>query len=213
MNRSATIHSLLAILVSLAVAGAIAWAGSRGGATLRDVPLFAVCGLLAFAINWVAFVPAFAYQTEQFFDLVGSVTYLTVVAFAVVFGSGQDPRALLLAILIAIWALRLGSFLFRRIRKDGSDDRFDALKPDFARFLMTWTLQGLWVFLTLACALAAITSTEKIPLTWVAVVGSAIWLAGFAVEVVADDKWGDESAYHAYKARTSVLIPLPPGSP
>ena len=43
-------------------------------------------------------------------------------------------------------------------RREGADHRFDALKPDFARFLLTWTLQGLWVFLTVSCALAAITA-------------------------------------------------------
>jgi hypothetical protein len=59
--------------------------------------------------------------------------------------------------------LRLGTFLFARIRREGADRRFHALKPDFARFLLTWTLQGLWVFLTVSCALAAITAAVSQP--------------------------------------------------
>ena len=55
----------------------------------------------------------------------------------------------------------LGTFLFRRIRKAGKDARFDELKTSFPRFLLTWTLQGLWVTLTLAAALAAITTTSR----------------------------------------------------
>ena len=51
---------------------------------------------------------------------------------------------------------------------------------------MTWTLQGLWVFLTLSCALAAITSIERAPLGPLAAIGTVLWLAGFAIEVVAD---------------------------
>ena len=69
---------------------------------------------------------------------------------------------ILLTLLVWIWAFRLGSFLFIRVKKAGSDGRFDQMKKDFWWFLMTWTIQGLWVFLTLAMALAAITSDLKI---------------------------------------------------
>jgi steroid 5-alpha reductase family enzyme len=54
-----------------------------------------------------------------------------------------DGRSILLLALVAIWAARLGTFLFRRIRKAGKDTRFDDVKPSFLRFLNTWTLQGL----------------------------------------------------------------------
>ncbi len=139
MNRGLTLQSVIAILVSLALAGFVARAGSWNGVVFGVIPLFALCGMIAFAINWAAFVPAFVLQTEHFYDLTGSVTYLTVVGFAVAIGGGADPRALPLTGLVAMWALRLGSFLFRRIRQDGSDERFDGLKPRFARFLMART--------------------------------------------------------------------------
>ena len=85
-----------------------------------------------------------------------------------------------------VWALRLGTFLFRRVRRDGRDGRFDQIKTDPLRFFMTWTLQGLWVLLTMACALAIITSSERRSIEWVAVVGIAVWIIGFAIEVLAD---------------------------
>ena len=88
--------------------------------------------------------------------------------------------------IVAVWTVRLGSFLFARINRDGKDARFDELKPSFPRFLMTWTLQGLWVFLTLACALAAMTSEGVRPLGVTALVGALIWAVGFSIEVVAD---------------------------
>jgi steroid 5-alpha reductase family enzyme len=162
----------------------MAIAGSQGGAALGPLPAFAACALLAYAVQWVAFIPAYVFQTEAFYDLTGSITYLSVVALAVTV-SGDD-RALLLAALIAIWALRLGSFLFLRIRKDGGDSRFTSIKPQFFRFLMFWTIQGLWVVMTAAAALAAMTSGSVEPLGPIAAVGVALWLAGFAFEVVAD---------------------------
>jgi steroid 5-alpha reductase family enzyme len=185
MKKSA-IRSGLAIAVVLAAAGSIAWAGSLGSATTLGMPLFALCALVSFALNWAAFLPSYVFQTERYFDLTGSVTHLTLVACALVLRGDPDPRSLLLAALIAVWALRLGSFLFARVRREGADRRFDALKPDFARFLLTWTLQGLWVFLTLACALAAITSVARAPLGWAAASGTVVWLVGFSLEVVAD---------------------------
>lgn len=183
--RKSTIPSVLSILASLAIAGVVAWAGSQGGQRLGSLPLFALCGGLCFVINWIVFVPSYAAKTERYYDLTGSVTYLSVVACAVALGN-RDPRSLLLALLIGVWALRLGSFLFARIRRDGADRRFDALKRDFLRFLMTWTLQGLWVFLTAACALAAISAATLEPLGPLAALGTAIWIAGLAIEVIAD---------------------------
>ena len=162
----------------------MAIAGSQGGANLGPLPAFAACALLAYAVQWVAFIPAYVFQTEAFYDLTGSITYLSVVALAVTV-SGDD-RALLLAALIAIWALRLGSFLFLRIRKDGGDSRFTSIKPQFFRFLMFWTIQGLWVVMTAAAALAAMTSGAVEPLGPMAAAGVVLWLAGFAFEVIAD---------------------------
>ena len=88
--------------------------------------------------------------------------------------------------MVVVWASRLGAFLFRRVKRDGRDGRFDTIKTDPLRFFMTWTLQGLWVLLTLACALAIITGTEREPFGVLAVVGTVIWGIGFAIEVVAD---------------------------
>lgn len=179
------IQAALSIPVILVIAAAIGWAGSQGGQRIGPVPVFALCGAVCFALNWLAFVPSYTAQTERYFDLTGSLTYLTVLACGVALGS-RDPRALLLALLIGVWALRLGSFLFARIRREGTDRRFDDLKPDFARFLLTWTLQGLWVFLTLSCALAAIAASAARPLGALAALGTAVWVAGFALEAIAD---------------------------
>ena len=87
---------------------------------------------------------------------------------------------------MVVWAARLGSFLFRRVRRSGKDDRFDGIKPSFVRFLNVWTIQGLWVALTIAAALAAITSAVKVDVDAFAIVGGLVWLAGFAIEAMAD---------------------------
>lgn len=194
-------QSFFAILAALLFAALVAAAGSQHGATIAGLPLFAACGVLCFAIQWLAYVPAYLKQTEHYYDLIGSVTYLAVSGLAA-FASGLQAIDLLLLTLIAIWAVRLGSFLFRRVRAAGEDIRFANLKTRPMRFLMTWTLQGLWVFVTLAAALAAITNAQPPDaLGWPALIGTAIWALGFAVEVVADRQKARFRADPANQAR------------
>jgi steroid 5-alpha reductase family enzyme len=181
-----TLRSILAIIVILLIAAGLAFAGSQGGYVVFGIPLFALCVALAFIINWIAFIPAYIWKTEKFFDLTGGITYITVVLAAVLLSPSVDGRSWLLFGIISIWAIRLSSFLFMRIRAAGEDRRFREIKKSFARFLTTWTIQGLWVSFSLAAALAAITSQDKLPLDIYALVGFLVWLIGFTVEVIAD---------------------------
>lgn len=181
-------QSLVAIPVILAIGAGVAWAGSQHGVEVAGVPLFALCGALALAVNWAAFVPAYLRQTERYFDLTGSVTYLSIVVLVLAVRPEVDLRTIVIGGLVGAWALRLGSFLFIRVQRDGGDGRFDEIKKSFPRFLMTWTLQALWVYLTLACGLAAMTATTARPIGAVGVLGIVIWGLGFAIEVTADQQ-------------------------
>ena len=174
------------IIATIVLGAGLALAGGQFGISYGIAPLFAWCVGIALALQWLAFVPAYLRQTERFYDLTGSLTYLSVIAVALLLGHPSDPRSLVLAILIAIWAIRLGSFLFRRIHQDGSDSRFDKIKPHPLRFLGAWSLQGFWVAMTAACALAAMTSVKTEPLSLVDAIGIGLWFFGFTVEVVAD---------------------------
>lgn len=165
---------------------ALAWAGSQGGASAFGWPIFASLVALAFLIQWIAFVPAWLGQTERSYDLTGSLTYIVVMVSAALVAQPADGRVLLLSTLVVVWAVRLGTFLFARVNKAGSDAHFDEIKVSFARFLLAWTLQGLWVSFTVAAALAAVTTTVRDELGWLAFVGAIVWAAGFAIEVVAD---------------------------
>lgn len=178
--------SLIGIVASVAIGALVALAGSSGSVEVGSLPVFAVCAALSYAINWIVFVPSNAARTEAYFDLTGSITYVSITVAAIVLSEDLDSRAWIAAVLVAIWAGRLGSFLFRRVRRDGRDGRFDAIKTNPLQFFMTWTLQGLWVLFTAACALAIITSADREQLGWVGYLGIAIWVVGFGIEVVAD---------------------------
>ena len=185
MNK-ADRNALLAILVVVLAGVCVAWAGSQGGASAFGIPIFAFSVGLVFLIQWLGFIAAYLLQTEKFFDLTGSITYISVTTLAVLLSPIVDGRSILLLALVVIWAGRLGTFLFRRIQRAGKDARFDDIKPSFIRFLNTWTLQGLWVTFTSAAALAAITTATRRELGWFALIGFLIWVLGFATEATAD---------------------------
>ncbi|HAX70928.1 MAG TPA: hypothetical protein DCY14_15045, partial [Anaerolineae bacterium] len=198
-----TKRSVIAIVIVLLIATGLAFAGSQGGVSINGFPLFALCVALAFIIQWLAFIPAYLFRTEKFYDLTGGITYLTVITVALLLSTNMDNRSLLLTGIVAIWAIRLASFLFMRIRAAGEDRRFREIKQSFARFLLTWTLQGLWVAFSLAAALAAITSTVRKELDAFAVIGFLVWLFGFAFEVIADSQ---KSAFNANAANKGKFI-------
>ena len=181
---------------------AIGWAGSQHGHTIASLPLMLLCVLAAVLVQWLVFVHAWRKRTERFFDLTGSITYLCLLGMALTLGNG-DGRSLLIAMLVAVWALRLGTFLFVRVNRAGHDRRFNQIKHSFSTFFLTWTLQGLWVSLTLACALAAMTSINTVSLGPYAVVGVMLWLFGFAIEVVADRQ---KSAFRAVDGNQNRFI-------
>ena len=178
--------SIISIFISLVLGITIALAGSTGSISFNVYPLFAICASIGFFLHWFVFIPSFFYQTEHYFDLTGSISYITIVLFTFFAVSNLDGRSLLIGVLIIIWVIRLGSFLFLRIKREGKDNRFTVMKTKFWWFLFTWTMGGLWVFITMAAGLAALTSAKVVPLGWFALVGVSLWLEGFIIEVVAD---------------------------
>lgn len=182
MKKKATI----AILITLTLGALVAWAGSHNGAQLGSVPLFAAVVLLAFVVQWVVYIHAQLKQTEKYFDLVGSLTY-TSISLVILFSVPDlSTRALVLGLMVMTWALRLGPFLYFRIKKDGGDSRFDERKKVPIRFFNVWNIQGLWVTFTASAAWIGMTSADQEPIGWLFFVGITLWVLGLIIEVTAD---------------------------
>ena len=186
MAERSNTQILVATTIAIAIGVVMSWAGSDGGGRVGAIPVFALCGALAFAINWLAFIPSVLAQTERYYDLVGGITYISATVVAVLLSGDLDLRATLVAAMVIIWSLRLATFLFRRISSSGGDSRFDEIKNRPLRFFMAWTIQGLWVLLTAAAALVVITGGARQPLGALGIAGVAVWSIGMFIEIVAD---------------------------
>ena len=175
-----------ASLVVLSLSLLIATAANQESVSISGIPLFGFAVALTFIIQWIVFIPSFLNKTEHFFDLTGSLTFISVVLITLMLIPEIYVRDIVIALLVVIWATRLGSFLFLRVRKDGGDGRFTIMKTKFWWFLMTWNIQGMWVFLSLAAGLAAMTSAEKVEADIFLIVGLVVWVLGFSIEVISD---------------------------
>jgi steroid 5-alpha reductase family enzyme len=198
-----SLANIIGIILAVAVGVGIAFAGGQGSVQVGGLPLFMLLILAAYLVQWVVFVFAYLQKSERFFDLTGSLTYISLATAAVLLIPNIDRRAALLLVLVVIWATRLGTFLFGRVLKQGKDDRFDEIKVSFTSFLLTWTIQGLWVTFTAAAAFAAITTTQQQPLGWPALIGFLVWAFGYFFELIADSQ---KSAFRGNPANKDKFI-------
>ena len=178
--------TIIGILTIILVSAIVAFAGSQGSVAISTIPLFAICASVGFILPLAVFIPSYLLQTEHYFDLTGALSYISTITLAAYLHPLLDLRGLIICVLISIWAVRLGSFLFMRIKRAGQDRRFIESKTRFWQFLYIWTMGGAWVFITMAAGLAAITSMTQRPLGIFAIAGVFLWLVGFSIEVVAD---------------------------
>ena len=198
-----TSKGVIVFLIIILIGLGVVFAGGQGGTRFGPLSVFVICGIWAFVINWVAFIPAYLKQTEKFYDLIGAFTNSSTILIAAAFSQPLSLRGVIVTLFVTIWAVRLGTFLFKRISQDGKDQRFDAIKPVFVRFLNAWTLQALWVILTTAAAITVVTSGRDSALGAFAYVGIALWVIGFGIEVIADSQ---KKAFRADPANKGRFI-------
>jgi steroid 5-alpha reductase family enzyme len=136
-------------------------------------------------INWVGWAISAFFHTEKFYDLTGSATFIMLSHFSHS-RSAMTSRQNVTSYMVFAWACRLGTFLFMRILKDGKDNRFDKARDDPSMFFKFWTVQALWVWVTLAPTFLLNTERRNPPLDTRDYIGWAIWGGGFIMEVVAD---------------------------
>ncbi|KAI4742332.1 DUF1295-domain-containing protein, partial [Aureobasidium sp. EXF-8846] len=190
---------------------------------------------LAYAIQAGVAVPSIALQSERFYDLSGSLTYLSCTALSLYLptlraraaaetvsaGTAALPgfpsllasltskggvqawnwRQVVLSAAVAIWATRLGTFLFSRITsEDGRDSRFDEIRKSLPKFFGAFFAQATWVSLCLLPVLAVnsipATTLSALPfLTLTDVLGVALFVGGLGFEATADkqkSQWMEE---------------------
>lgn len=144
--------------------------------------------LYVWLIQIIGFIFGFIYQTERYYDFIGSLTYSSSTLIVYYLLPVKTKIDTILLILVLIWSFRLGLFLFRRILEDGNDSRFTKPKQSFLHFLQFWTGQAMWVSFTCIAVYVALISEEENSFTAVSIIGLIIWVIGFSIEVISDSQ-------------------------
>jgi len=184
MNRQ--IKNIIAITAFLICIVLINIAGQNIEIEIRGMNAFTFILIIAVLLQVFFFLPSFILKTEKYYDLVGSLTYITTISLAYFSVENKTMIDSIIYFYVMVWASRLGIYLFRRVRNDGKDVRFEKAKRHFFWFLQYWMGQALWVSLTACAAIIAILSPEEDTLPVLAIVGMVLWISGFTIESISD---------------------------
>ena len=164
--------------------------------------------ITSFGIQTACFLVAAPLQTEKFYDLSGSLTYMGCVAVSLLYKRSPNVpyhwRQLLVSATTLIWAGRLGTYLFSRIRRDGKDVRFAQIKKEPMRFLVAWMMQASWVLLVALPVYAVNSIPTQAAFGILDIVGLSLWASGFAIEVIADrqkSQWQERIGHEERKTK------------
>ncbi len=148
---------------------------------------------IALAVNGVFFAVAAARRTDVVTDLSYSLTF-AVLAVVLLFTGADEPIQLVASLLVVLWAVRLGSYLFRRIMRMKVDHRFDGMRDDPLRFARFWLLQAITVAVVMLPVTYLLDRDDPPGIGAWSIAGAAVWLVGLLVEAIAD---AQKSAFKA----------------
>ena len=181
------------VLIIISFALVIAVGGGNKSLEYNGYPILILCMMASFIVHWIIFIPSFLAKTEKFYDITGTLAYIIILYIAsglTSYSSGisLEFRTKIIIGMVSFWAIRLGVFLFIRVLRVGEDRRFREAKKSFSKYLVWWTMSGLWVFLTTANALTLIINNKKLDNKFLFYFGVIIWITGIVFEIVADEQ-------------------------
>ena len=181
------------VLIIISFALVVAVGGGNKSLEYNGYPILILCMVASFIVHWIIFIPSFLAKTEKFYDITGTLAYIIILYTASALtsyssGISLELRTKIIIGMVSFWAIRLGVFLFIRVLRVGEDRRFREAKKSFSKYLVWWTMSGLWVFLTTANALTLIINNKKLDNKFLFYFGVIIWITGIVFEIIADEQ-------------------------
>jgi steroid 5-alpha reductase family enzyme len=137
--------------------------------------------IVSILLNLVLFLPAFFLKTDKLTDGSYAITFV-LVTLILFLRAEMSINRILVALMIFLWALRLGTYLIIRINKTKKDNRFDEFRHKFWSFLGFWILQGITVFFVLIPTIFYF----KSPSSKIYIIGLFVWFIGLIIETISD---------------------------
>lgn len=153
----------------------------------NSIGFYLITSLIAsFILQLICFIIAYPCQFDKITDLTGSLTYILIALFTLLWAGQCTLRSIVVTIFVCLWAIRLGTFLLVRVMKRGRDSRFDKIRINFWRFFRFFMIQMLWVWIVCLPLIFINTSSKQPSLTGWDYAGWILWILGYSIEVIAD---------------------------
>ena len=120
---STSIKHAFSTLTVLIVIFVLTYILSLDSILINDVPIVYVFILTILFLNSLFFIHSYFFKTDIFFDLIGSISFISIGIISLIFIPDVDGNQILVFFLLIFWALRLGPYLFIRRLGSGVDER------------------------------------------------------------------------------------------
>lgn len=142
--------------------------------------------LATWTLQMLFFIVASTCKFDKVTDLAGALGFLLNTWLCFGLAGTYYPRQLYISVLVTVWGVRLGAYLFHRVLKRGKDDRFDELRNNCGKFFLFWVMQVFWVWVVSLPVTYVNAADVDVPLGITDYVGIAVWAIGFIFEAIAD---------------------------
>ncbi len=168
------------------------------------------CWLASLAVMSALFLVSRKLRRVDVVDVGWGLSFVAIAVTGYFLGGGHQvpfSTKTLVLVLVLVWALRLATHIGRRLLKSKSED------PRYTELRSRWKSQsGLQTFIRIFVVQSFLSLLVSIPIihihllqepewSWLAVVGLAIWVIGFVIEVVADHQLATFVANPANKGK------------
>ena len=179
---------LISFLIILLVIIFLTYILSIDTLSINEIPIVFLFTSSILILNSTFFLHSYIYKTDIFFDLVGSLSFLSIGVISLLLIPNIDANQILVFFLLLFWSLRLGPFLFIRRLGANNDERLEEFFKSPISLYFLWSMNSLWVFFTSLSMIIIFSSPNENEFGLIQWLGLIVWVAGYVIEVISDSQ-------------------------
>jgi steroid 5-alpha reductase family enzyme len=155
-----------------------------------SLPIYLEGLLVVGAVGFGTWLLSVALRNVSIVDSLWSLMFMLLAFWYALAAGAVTPRAVLMLVLVTVWALRLSGYITFRNWGHGEDRRYQAIR---ARNEPGFAMKSLYLIFGLQAVMAWIISLplhgailSDAPIGWLDALGAALWGVGFAFEAGGD---------------------------
>lgn len=179
---------LISFLIILLVIIFLTYILSFDTLSINEIPIVYLFTSSILILNSTFFLHSYIYKTDIFFDLVGSLSFLSIGVISLLLIPNIDANQILVFFLLLFWSLRLGPFLFIRRLGANNDERLEEFFKSPLSLYFLWSMNSLWVFFTSLSMIIIFSSPNENEFGLIQWLGLIVWVTGYVIEVISDSQ-------------------------